>query len=398
MPKHRGFEAAVAEGLARFTVDRARVEELMKELGEVPSLELRRFVHRVTPKEPLAVIAALLRLAKSTEDSNPRRTTALARLLLYAVQRSPLLARTKQALFAEAESLIGASWRRQGKLNDAERAFRRVARHLDEARDPHLTAHYCALLADLRQDQGRPEETLALLARAALLFEEVGQTEEQALALVAKARLELRRDGLETALADLRATISLVDQGLSPALAANTIVVYGTIFRDWRRSAEALVVVGAFRERYPDFEDASLLADLDLLEGSLLIFSDRVEVAEARLEAARRQFLAAGEHRKAALACMNLAVLFLVDGRRQPDLRVLAEESIEPLSHLLPDPKIRESLRAFCAAIEDATAPLAGALRDDIANMPEEHPDKESAWTMKKSSELAQRTNSPRRP
>jgi tetratricopeptide (TPR) repeat protein len=209
------LDAAVADSLARFAAKRERAEELITELGEVPFLKLRRLVGRLAAEDPLASTAALLKLAKSGETS-PQRATAFARLALFAAQSSPLPGRFKRALCAEAEALMGDGWRRQGKLHDAERAFSRAARHLEEADDPGASANFCRLLADLRHDQRRIEEALALRERAASLFAGVGQTDDQAQALLDKAASEMGRDKVARALSDLRAVIALADQGLRP--------------------------------------------------------------------------------------------------------------------------------------------------------------------------------------
>jgi len=181
-------------------------------------------------------------------------------------------------------------------------------------------------------------------------------------------------------MADLREAISLIDKGLRPDLAAMAVAAYGTILCDLRRTAEALAVLRAFHEHYPGFDDHLLLAELNLLEGGLLIFSDRQDVAEARLESARREFFALGQDREALLASLSLALLYLLDGRRAPALRHLVEKSIEPLSRSRHLPAVaRRPLSRFSAAVEDgtATAALAGALREYIATLqfpPDEEP------------------------
>lgn len=251
-PPFPDLAAAVSDSLARFAADRERTEKWIAELenlGEVPILKLRRFVQRTAAEHPLPMTAALLTLARKSRDANPRRMRELSQLSLFFAQRSPLPERVKQALSAEAEALTGDSWRQQGKLHEAERAFGRAARHLEEAGDPYESANFCRLLADLRQDQRRFEEALALRDRAASLFAEVGQTDDQAQALLDKAGLEMKRDEVERALSDLRAVIALADQGLRPDLAAMGVAVYGKILCQSGRATEALTLVRAFRER-----------------------------------------------------------------------------------------------------------------------------------------------------
>ncbi len=193
--------------------------------------------------------------------------------------------------------------------------------------------------------------------------------EIQAEALLAKAALEICLGDIESALTDLRTVLALTDKELRPDLAAIAVLGYGTLLGQMRRTAEALAVIGAFREQYSAFRDQPALAEIDLLEGALLIFSDRPEVAEARLEAARRELLRNGSFEASAEACLNLAVLFLLDGRREPELRALADSSIEPLARSRELPvELRAALSAFCVAVKagKATAGLAGALRETL--------------------------------
>src|SRR5262249_13616670 len=147
--------------------------------------------------------------------------------------------RAKLTLLTEAEALLGDGWRRRGNLWHAERAFERAGKHLDRAVDPYLCALYCCLQAKLREAQGRTEEALALLQPAWPLFEDVGQVDGQADALLDKALLEIRRDEEGSASTDLRAVISLMDKDLSPDLAAMAIAAYGTLLKEPRRGTEA---------------------------------------------------------------------------------------------------------------------------------------------------------------
>src|SRR5207244_9785935 len=123
-----------------------------------------------------------------------------------------------RSLFAEAEALMGDGWRRLRRFHEAERAFARAARHLDRACDPNQSAIYCCLLANLREDQRRGEEALALRERAASLFAEIGQIDDQGQALLDKATLGLSRYEVTGAMADLREAISLIDKALRPDL------------------------------------------------------------------------------------------------------------------------------------------------------------------------------------
>ena len=364
-----GLEAAFVDGLTRFTMERDLAEYLIEQLGEAPLSKLKKAVRRLAAEQPWPVTAALLKLARYAADVDPSRETTLARLALAVASGVRLPESAKSALLFEAFALVGDGLRRQQQPRQAERAFAQAARHLTKAGDPHSSALYCILLAHLREDQGRHEECLALRDRAAALYQEIGQIDDQAEVLLDKANLEFDRHDVESAVVDLRTVITLADQGLRPDLVSVAVLPYVAVLRERRRNAEALAVLGAFHERYSNFADTTVLAELHLLEGSLLIFSNRPEVAEARLNAARLEFLRIGDPLGASSAALNLSLLLLLDGRRAPDLRALIEETLGPLAQAghLPA-QIRQSLEAFYAAIEHgtATAGLAGALLLDI--------------------------------
>jgi tetratricopeptide (TPR) repeat protein len=247
------LETAMAECIAHFSIRRDLAFEVLVQLEEAPFGKLRSAALRIAEQHPGPVTTALLKLARRSGDENPLRETQLARLALKIARGTDLPANVKRALFAEAEALIGDGWRRRRDLREAERAFVRAAHHLEEVSDPDENALYLDLLAHLREDQHRPEEARALWERAASLFGEIGQIDDQAEVLLAKAALEICLADVESALTDLRTVLALTDRELRPDLAAIAVLGYGTLLGQMRRTAEALAVIGAFREHYSAF-------------------------------------------------------------------------------------------------------------------------------------------------
>ncbi len=367
-PSSADAETDFVDGLARFTIERDLAEYLIERLGKAPFPKLKKAVRRLAAEQPWPVTAALLKLARFAAEVDPSREILLARLALTVAPGVRLPENAKSALLFEALALVGDGLRRQHKFMQAEHAFSQAARHLAKAGDPQPSALYCTLLAHLREDQGRQEESLALRSRAAALYHELGQIDDQAEVILDKANLEFYRHEGESAAADLRTVIALADQGLRPDLVSIAVLPYAAVLREKRRNAEALAVLGAFHDRYPDFADTAILAELHLLEGSLLIFSRRTDLAEARLEAARLEFLRLGEPLATASAVLSLSLLYLLDGRRAPDLKALIEETLALAQTWNLPFEIRQGLEVFYAAIErgSATAGLAGVLLHDI--------------------------------
>jgi tetratricopeptide (TPR) repeat protein len=365
MPEPSEPEAAMLAAALHFTLRRDLAAYQIDKLGQAPFNELRSTVRRLAAEQPQPVTAALLRLAQAALEADPQRGQTLAQLALVAAAKVPILDPSRPGLFAEAYALLGDGCRRLGRLRDAERAFNRAANHLGVPGEPAPSALYLNLLADLREDQRRQEEALALRDRAAVLFRSLGQVDDLAETLLAKAALEFSRCEAGEAAIDLRTVIALADYGLRPALAGVAVLGYGSALGAARRTSEALAILRAFHDRFPDFAEASILAELHLLEGSLLVLSNRPDLAEARLKAARQEFYHSGEIGSAAAACLSLSHVYLRLGGREHDLRQLVAEDLGPLARScrLPE-RIRTVLSEFCLALESgtATAELAGVI------------------------------------
>lgn len=107
---------------------------------------------------------------------------------------------------AGAWSEIGEAARAEGRLEDAEKAFARAVRCVQESTDPVdpvERASYLRFLSRLRRDQRRLDEASGLLGRAARLYEEVGFLREHAAVLLERAALALESGEPQSALADL---------------------------------------------------------------------------------------------------------------------------------------------------------------------------------------------------
>lgn len=84
---------------------------------------------------------------------------------------------------------------------------------------PHERAVFCRELAERREAEERYEEALALYDRAACLFEDLGEIEDQATAWIAEGDLHLRLGDNAKALECFDSAALLATEGLDPALA-----------------------------------------------------------------------------------------------------------------------------------------------------------------------------------
>jgi tetratricopeptide (TPR) repeat protein len=113
--------------------------------------------------------------------------------------------------------------RLQGDLKAADAQLLLAAEHLRHSIDTIERATFCHLLARLRKDQGRSDEALALLERAASLYEDLGNLPAQAAALLEMGRLNLELLDPQHALAAFEAAATLGPQGLSADLVLQAV-------------------------------------------------------------------------------------------------------------------------------------------------------------------------------
>ena len=159
----------------------AEVPEITRE-REAAQAELEKLLrlrrdHRTAVARPSAALALLL-LDKSAEvmASDPREAENLARLVLAMVGELDV-ARVPVTLLAELTSqawaLVGDARRHRRDLSGADWAFQQAQSKLDLATDLLVNATFCRLLSELRREQGRTEESLALRERALALSAQV---------------------------------------------------------------------------------------------------------------------------------------------------------------------------------------------------------------------------------
>ena len=126
------------------------------------------------PSVPLALL--LLERSEAVTAADPREAENLARLVV-AMAGELDAARVPVTLLAELNSqawaLVGNARRHRRDLTGADWAFQQSQARLDLATDLTVNATFCRLLAELRREQGRTEEALALQARARVLVTQV---------------------------------------------------------------------------------------------------------------------------------------------------------------------------------------------------------------------------------
>jgi len=307
--------------------DRAAARALRDELLSLPAERRQQAIQDEPRLHSLGLARLLVAEGEEAAAADPPRAEALARLALAIGDR--LAARrfgdaAVGGTRAAAWCLLGDARRRSGK--DPELAFRAAARHLAAVPlDGQARARFCHGLARLRQDQERTDEALALLARAAELYEQSDDRPGLGMALRAEGWLRLDEGDAEGA----RLAFDRGLDALGPAgsLGALLDVHHGLAMANAElgQATDARKAVAAGRDLY------------DLLPSErerLLALAREAEVAEAsgrdreaeriRLEAVARLW-ALGAPYDAVLVALELARAYLEAERREEVERLRAE-------------------------------------------------------------------------
>jgi tetratricopeptide (TPR) repeat protein len=249
-----------------------------------------------------------------TDPTASRHLAQLAqRVLLHAAgggERVEVL--RVRSLASEANAI-----RAGGDLTSADGLFRRVRSRLarQPCNDSELYADVASLEASLRQDQRRFGEAERLLARAVLLYRQAGRDDGVAKALIQKGSVHQLMGEPEAALDCLEEAARSIDGDEQPDLFLCNVSNRALCLCDLDRHEEARDLVEAQRQRFASGRNPWSRLRLHWLEGRILHGLGEDATAERRLLEARDGFLAAGNDFNAALVSLDLAVLYLEQGR-----------------------------------------------------------------------------------
>ena len=336
---------------ARLREERSRAEPLLRGLLRRPQEERLQLVRRGSRHRSWALADLLLDEARSRP---PEQREELARLVLAMGSEglAPHAERVVADLLAAAECEVAESLRLRGEPAGAETAFGRAARHLQGSEDTLARAGFCHLLAALRIDEGRADEALGLLVRAADLLEDSGNRNARAAVLAELGFLALDRGEPERALAtfdDAGAQGRNLSAELACRIAAGTALAlaFEGLFDD------ALATLEAIRDHYGwtpnSLEGLRLLA----LEGRIALSLEQTDRARKALTTAFHGFVQLGEPHEALVAAVHLARALLQSGAPRREVRQLAHQ----MQPLLAAPKVPAPARqALSSFVEDAAA------------------------------------------
>lgn len=318
-----------------------RLAEVAAERSEAPDLVAELLTH--LPAERCALVQAYERfrnvavcellIERSFQEGfrDPSLSVVIAELALLVAD---LLEEDRyghsvvQDFRARAWAYLGNARRIAFDLAGAEEALAQAERSLEGgSADPLEEARIFDLRASLLGDQGRFEQAAELLDLVIDIYDDLRDAHRKGRALVSKGKFLGYAGWPEEAIRVIRKGLGLVDWDREPRLVLVARHNLAWFLNDCGRGEEAQEQLQRFRHIYGAFPDSWTELRLAWLEGRIAGRLGRLDEAEEILREVRRRFLEEGHGYDASLVTLDLAHLYLEEGRTA-EVRALAEEML----------------------------------------------------------------------
>jgi tetratricopeptide (TPR) repeat protein len=327
----RVFET-VAATEAAFAAQRLQARSLLAELTRVPAERQHLLVSNSRRFRSRALCDLLVDESHETGFQDPGRAVELARLAILLVDRlTPDECGgedVRESLRARVWAQLGNAHRIHSDLSEAEEALT-VAGDLlaDGVVGLFDRARVLALLASLRRAQERFDEALQLFNRVALIYKKLGQWNLLGRTLLQKSLVCGESGDIETEMLMLRRALDLIDPQADPRLflAARHNLIHA--LNESGQSREAFALLFHSRPLYLRMGDRMNLLKLRWVEGLVAAGLQRHDQAEAAFREVREAYAGIGLDYDAALVSLDLAGVYVAQGR-VADLRQVVEETL----------------------------------------------------------------------
>ena len=277
--------------------------------------------------------------------------------LWQVVQAIPVRA-DRQPARPHALGLIGGAWAEIAEAQRREEDLVGAEQTLASAATCGLGAEASGelwfLLADLRRDQGRSAEALALYERARACFESCAAVERQAIAVMRAAILCFAEHRPAEAVTRFEAACGLVSRGLPAGLALRAVQGKVGVLKNTGRHAEA---ADAGKITVLCLADAVRHPPEPARGGWPAAFADEEAPARERLWPLLAKSIASGCPWEAALLGLDFAAVLAQDGAEDELARLAAE--VRPLAEPGGLPcRGRNLLAPVLSAAEEGAATL----------------------------------------
>lgn len=274
-----------------------------------------------------AVAEGLLAACRRRIHDDPEEARRLAGLVpvVLSVLRPPAPRARVEALRLRALAWEANALRVVGRIAEADAAFGRVRAGLarEAFDDALLHADVSSLEASLRIDQARYAEARALLDRAVLLFRQEGERLELGRVLTQRGIVERREGDASQAIETQREVLALIAVEDDAALHLSAVSNLALALCDAERFAEAAELIAAKEPLFAAQQGARWRARQGVLRGRIAHGVGSLDQAERLFVEVREGAIRHGDFFSAALASLELATLYLEQGRTR-ELREVA--------------------------------------------------------------------------
>jgi tetratricopeptide (TPR) repeat protein len=329
--------ATVEQRLAHVSVERRDAPALLAEMLEHPPRE-REVLARTSGRfQTLALCELLIEQSFAAGFRDASRSIELAELgLLVAglLNGERYGGSVVRDLEARAWAHLGNARRIAFDLAGAEEALANAERLAESgSADPLEEARILDLRASLLSDQGRFEQAAELLDVVIDIYDELREPHRKGRAMISKGVFLGYAGWPEEAIRQIRKGLSFLDWEREPRLVLMARHNLAWFLNDCGRGEEARQQLQRFRHTYREFDDSWTELRLAWLSGRIAAGLGDFAEAEEAFQELRRRFLAESNGYDAALVTLDLANLYLRQGRGA-EVRELAEEMLDVfLSH-----------------------------------------------------------------
>jgi tetratricopeptide (TPR) repeat protein len=310
------LERKLVEGIERLP-GQATAQDLYWELLEHEAVEGLHQIHSTRRFASLSLCELLLRKSRELAADEPeqaRRAADLAAGMTEQLDLELYGAPVVQDTAAIAWAYMAGTSRVQADLRTIESSIHTAGRLLERGiRDPLARAELLTLQASLCAYGGRFEQALGLLNRAAAVYRRAGERHRLGRTLLKKGTVLGNAGRPDLAARLLGRSMGLIHAACEPHLMVYAIHNSIWFLNESGRSSDAAAWLQAARRLYTQAGDRRHLGRLRWLEGKL---ATRLDAAEGALCEAREGLAREGLSYEAALAAMDLAVLYAGENQR----------------------------------------------------------------------------------
>ncbi|MES1243106.1 MAG: tetratricopeptide repeat protein [Acidobacteriota bacterium] len=317
----------------RIVQEREAASRLTDELLGRTSRERQALISPLGPRTRFHTFAVCERLIERSFEAgfrDPARAIEIAELAIRLAEGldADHYGAVAVDLKARAWAYLGNARRISSDLTGAEQALARAEALAEEgSADPLEEARILDLKASLLSDQGRFERAADLLDTVIDIYEEIRDPHRKGRALISQALFLSYAGQPERTVERIRQGLDLIDPEEEPRLLLMARHNLAWALIDCGRPDEALRQLESFRHTYGEFPDPWTVLRLNWLEGRIAAGLGRLDEAGRRLREVRERFIGQALGYDASMVTLDLAALYLREGRTA-EVRRLATEML----------------------------------------------------------------------